>query len=160
MHLTQLELCLGSSSGWESQVANHVPKSLSIIRQWLAWYQQDQEHSKRCLYRSAWRFSERREYIPLRFMLCENLSLGVITNDLDVDEAPQIQLLWPEHRHAEEIGKLKACSRQLGLWRRVDGIPRRTWYPTTAMNSSTVTQISPQRQLHSLSLQNNNTLYK
>ena len=39
--------------------------------------------------------------IPFRFMLCEHLSFRMIPNDLDVDEASQVKLLRPEHRHRE-----------------------------------------------------------
>ncbi len=41
------------------------------------------------------------ECIPLWLMLCKDLSLGVIADDFDVDEAAQVQLLGPEHRHLE-----------------------------------------------------------
>jgi hypothetical protein len=41
-------------------------------------------------------------------MLCEDLSLGVIADDLDVDEAAQVQLLGPEHRHL--VGKMRGTS--------------------------------------------------
>lgn len=34
-------------------------------------------------------------------MLGEDLSLGMITNDLDVDKAPNIEPLGSEHRHLE-----------------------------------------------------------
>lgn len=38
-------------------------------------------------------------HIPLRLILLEDLSLRVVSNDLDVDETAQIELLRPEHRH-------------------------------------------------------------
>jgi len=37
--------------------------------------------------------------VPLWLILCEDLSLGVIAQDLDVDEASQVKLLRPKHRH-------------------------------------------------------------
>jgi len=40
-----------------------------------------------------------RQRIPLRLVLSEDLSLGVITDDLDVDEAAQVELLGSEHGH-------------------------------------------------------------
>lgn len=39
-------------------------------------------------------------------MLCENLSLGVVSDDFDVDEASKVKLFCPEHRH---LGK--SCRR-------------------------------------------------
>lgn len=37
--------------------------------------------------------------LSLGLVFCENLSLGVVSNDLDVDKASKVELLRPEHRH-------------------------------------------------------------
>lgn len=37
--------------------------------------------------------------IPLCFVLGEDLSLGMITENLDINKASQIEFLGPEHRH-------------------------------------------------------------
>lgn len=52
--------------------------------------------------------------LPLSFVLVEDLALGVVTDRLDVDEAPDVELLGPEHRHLERRARLLArslCSR-------------------------------------------------
>jgi hypothetical protein len=41
--------------------------------------------------------------LPFRLVLSKDLSLGVITDDLDVDEASNIELLGPEHRHPGDM---------------------------------------------------------
>jgi hypothetical protein len=40
-----------------------------------------------------------RQRIPLRLVLSKDLSLGMITEDLDIDEAAQVELLGSEHGH-------------------------------------------------------------
>lgn len=39
--------------------------------------------------------------IPLGLELLKGFALGVVADDLDVDEAAQIELLRPEHRHLD-----------------------------------------------------------
>lgn len=41
---------------------------------------------------------------PLRLELCIGLPLGVVSDRLDIDEAANIKLLSPEHRHLDGIG--------------------------------------------------------
>jgi hypothetical protein len=41
-------------------------------------------------------------------MLCEDLPLGVIPDDFDVDEASQVKLLRPKHRHLDVRGQYNA----------------------------------------------------
>lgn len=36
---------------------------------------------------------------PLGLVRGKDLPLGVVANDLDVEEAPNVELLRPEHRH-------------------------------------------------------------
>jgi hypothetical protein len=50
--------------------------------------------------------------LPFRLVRSKDLSLRMITDDLDVDEASNIELLGPEHRHPgdlveEAIGEVK-----------------------------------------------------
>jgi hypothetical protein len=40
---------------------------------------------------------------PFRLVLSKDFSLCVITDDLDVDEASDIELLGPEHRHPGDL---------------------------------------------------------
>ncbi len=37
--------------------------------------------------------------IPLCLVLCKDLSLRMVSNDLNIDEATKVQFLRPEHRH-------------------------------------------------------------
>lgn len=53
--------------------------------------------------------------IPLCLVFCENLSLGVVSNDLDVDEASKVQLLRPEHRHVGELCTSRALMNGFGV---------------------------------------------
>lgn len=39
--------------------------------------------------------------VPLWLMLFKDLSLGVVADDPDVDEAAQVELLGSEHRHLD-----------------------------------------------------------
>ena len=41
--------------------------------------------------------------LPLCLVLSKDLSLCVVTDDLDVDEASDIELLGPEHRHPGDL---------------------------------------------------------
>lgn len=41
--------------------------------------------------------------LPFRLVLSKDLSLRMITDDLDVDEASDIELLGPEHRHPGDL---------------------------------------------------------
>lgn len=40
-------------------------------------------------------------------MLGEDLSLGVVTDDLDIDEAAQVELLGSKHGHDGGIGRVE-----------------------------------------------------
>lgn len=45
-----------------------------------------------------------RAAIPLRLILREDLALGVVADDLDVDEAAEVELLRTEHGHDCGVG--------------------------------------------------------
>lgn len=46
------------------------------------------------------------ECVPLGLVLGKDLPLGVVADDLDVDEGTNVQLLRPEHRHLGGCGRL------------------------------------------------------
>jgi hypothetical protein len=47
--------------------------------------------------------NERSRILPFSLVFSEDLSLCMITDDLDVDEASDIELLGPEHRHPDDL---------------------------------------------------------
>ena len=61
---------------------------------------------------------ELRSFIPLDFILGEDLPFRVIANNLDIDKAPNIELFRPEVRHDDKRREnLKVCG-VLSLLRR------------------------------------------
>lgn len=74
-----------------SSVLEWIHHKMRIHRSWLAALAiaigDDEEESKLV------------SYIPLSLMLGEDLPLGVVADDLDVDEASEVELIGPEHGH-------------------------------------------------------------
>ena len=94
MHLGQLKLRLCSRSCGEGHIADDVSKSLSIDRNVISRASNNSEISisptiemRRC---SA---GMGVPIVPFRLVLSEDLPLGVISDDLDIDEASQVELL-------------------------------------------------------------------
>lgn len=64
-------------------------------------------------------------FSPFGLVLVEDLALGVVANGLDVDEAPDVELLGTEHRHDDGVCAatcylVDSCTREVGLaglWR-------------------------------------------
>ncbi len=103
MHLRQLELGLRPGSGRKSQVADDVSEGLSVMANRSArhcgsqldlreWYRSS---GKLC---RCWGVMSGEDGdLPFWFVFCEDLSLGVVADDFDVDEAAQVELLRSEH---------------------------------------------------------------
>lgn len=56
---------------------------------------------------SSWRIFPDGAFVPLGLVLCEDLSLGVVTDDPDVNESSQVELLGSEHRHRDGVEVLR-----------------------------------------------------
>ena len=89
VHLGQLELCLCSRSRGEGHIADDVSKSLPIDRNVVSRAPRYSVVSGS----SVVSFSQIQGVVPFGFMLSKDLPLCVISNNLDVDKAPQVELL-------------------------------------------------------------------
>ncbi|KFZ01188.1 hypothetical protein V501_10163 [Pseudogymnoascus sp. VKM F-4519 (FW-2642)] len=90
-----LELCLGAHAAGEGGVADDVAEGLSVARELSA----ESNHPSILL---SFDRGEEKEWawsVPLRLVLGEDLALGVVADDLDVDEAAEVELLGAEHGH-------------------------------------------------------------
>jgi len=103
MHLGQLELCLRAGSCWKAHIADDVSQSLSINKNLvsIALSIRIAFAESQCFCAMCWRL--RVLNVPLWFVRRENLPLGVIANDLDVDEPTKVKLLRSEHRHVDRM---------------------------------------------------------
>ena len=107
MHLGQLELGLGANSWWQGRVANNVSKCLPD-KELLAMLRSKTWFASRAIAERpiALQLSLVRtgKVVPLDFVLLKDLPLGVIADRPGLDEAAQIELLRPEHRHGGWFG--------------------------------------------------------
>ena len=94
MHLGQLELGLGSCPRGEGGVSYDVAQSLPIVFR-------DKLSAKNENHIGDRTRSEGNAGGPLGLKLSESFSLGVVPNDVDVEEAADVELLGPELRHGE-----------------------------------------------------------
>lgn len=106
MHLGQLELGLCTRLRWKAQVADDVAQGLSDRNRASAQYSQPQSDSQfriSTLHSASLRVVRNRVRIPLGLILSKDLSLGMVADDLDVNEASQVELFRSEHRHLEVV---------------------------------------------------------
>jgi hypothetical protein len=97
VHLRQLQLRLCAHAGGERYIADDVAEGLSVAR--------NCQLSPGFIHRTVFRsIAARRKgywvlFVPLGLVLGEDLALGVVADDLDVDEAAEVELLGAEHGH-------------------------------------------------------------
>lgn len=89
MHLGQLKLCLSSGTCGECHIADDVSKSLSMDSNTVS---RASQHSQMPI-SSRNPFAQMMRAVPFGFMFSKDLPLGMISNDLDIDKASQVELL-------------------------------------------------------------------
>lgn len=118
VHLRQLQLGLRAHARREGRVADDVAEGLSVcgkrarkqsvnalpvfssvlLSSRLSSLPASRNGAADCFWSGPIGWAD----VPLRLVLLVHLPLGVVADDLDVDEAAQVELLRPEHRHLGE----------------------------------------------------------
>lgn len=111
VHLRELELRLGPHARRQRLVADNVPQRLPTFPQKRSVRLLKTTGRPRAVAASV--VAEGGKSSPLRLELLEHRALRVVADDARVDEAAQVELLGPEHRH---LGRVSRGCRRLAAW--------------------------------------------